>query len=96
MNRLTTAVLATIVFGLPASASHFASKPGVYDASHERIEFPKRTLHITYAKPVSPKTPVLVVFATAIRRRCDSTTSRPGTPASMAAASKSSPISMTP
>ena len=58
-------VLAVAVLFLAGCAGHLASKPGVYDVSRDLIELPKRTLDMTYVKPVSPRSPVrLVVFAT--------------------------------
>jgi len=65
-SRLRTGfVAATTVLCLAGCAGHLASKPGVYDTSHELIELSKRTIDITYVKPVSPRSPAtLVVFAT--------------------------------
>jgi hypothetical protein len=55
----------TTALCLSACAGHLTSKPGVYDASHESIELPKRTFDITYVKPAVPRAPVaLVVYAT--------------------------------
>ena len=64
MTIRTSAGVVLAFLWLAGCMGHFASKPGIYDTSHDRVEFPKRTLDVTYAKPVSPKSPVLVVFAT--------------------------------
>jgi type IV secretory pathway VirJ component len=60
--RIVAAIAALCLVGC---VGRLSSKPGVYDASHEAIELPKRTFDITYVKPAVPRpTPTLVVFAT--------------------------------
>jgi len=50
---------------LAGCVGRLASKPGVYDTSHELLELPKRTVDITYVTPATPRSPKeLVVFAT--------------------------------
>jgi dienelactone hydrolase len=65
MRIWTAAWFASAFVWLPACAGGLSSKPGVYEASHENIEIHGRTIDITYAKPVSPRSPAeLVIFAT--------------------------------
>ena len=61
-QRLMAVVVTSCLAGC---ADRLASKPGVYDTSHEMIDLAKRSIDVTYVKPTTPHSPaVLVVFAT--------------------------------
>jgi type IV secretory pathway VirJ component len=48
---------------LAGCAAQLASKPGLFDARREPVTLPNRSVHLTYVRPVKPRAPFLILYA---------------------------------
>lgn len=67
MTRCTHAAVASLLLltGATSCAGELSSKAGVYEARTEEVTLPTRTMHVTYVKPLTPRSrQFLILFAT--------------------------------